>query len=168
MSSAIRTARTHIAYRDFICPAQHAFKCAVATRFIDADHCEIYYQPLGIYAELPIPKCPAPGCTLIGEESAQAARSMAQVPAEERFQAWLSPDGSKVAVPMYRGREMPMRYKNAGYITVEAANIRDLDRLDRIRSAQTGNDAYNEMNYSPAQRREHEEADYSESETSIT
>lgn len=159
--------RTRLSYRDFVCPAGHTFKCAVASRLTDSDRVELFYQPIGMYAELPIPKCPRANCTLIGEEEGNSGRSYMQVPSEERFEAWLSPDGQWLSVPTEKGREMPQRYKNAGYIKVEATNIRDLDRFDSIRARQTGNEVWNEMNYSPGARREHEELDYTDDPTSI-
>lgn len=159
--------RTRIRYVDYTCPAGHQFKCVVASRIIDADHYEEFYQPVGLYVELPVPKCPAQDCNFIGETDAAAARAFMVVPAEERFEAWLSPDGEKLAVPPIKGRDMPERYRRAGYIKVEAMNMRDQDRFDRIRARQTGNDVWSEMNYSPASRNEHEQLDYNEDPTSI-
>lgn len=161
------SARSQIKYQSFRCPDGHEFRLLVISRREADDQFELWYQLAGDHL-LPVPKCPVENCLLIGDELGEGARSYAQVPESERFEAWLSPDGQLLSVPGEKGKPMPERYRRAGYQRVQASNIRDLDRFDRIRARQTGNDAYNEMNYNPAQRREREEAEYSDDMTSET
>lgn len=166
--------RTRIEYRSFVCPDGHEFRCACKLLLAADGKMEEFFAPNSIlggpgkYGWLPIPKCPAPDCLGIGDEQSDVRASYspaAQVPESQRFYAWLAPDGSSISVPGYHGAKMPARYVHAGYIPVEAHNLRDLDRFERIRERQTGNHVYNEMNFDPATRKERQEAEYSDDPT---
>ncbi len=165
-------ARTRIQYLQFICGAGHQFSmpCKQRVRVDKPDEVEQVYQR-GEGNWLPVPKCPVDDCPLIGEPIPDPAstRSFAQVPESERFQAWLSPDGERVAVPGYRGAKMPERYRRAGYMTVEASNLTQLQRLEQVRAAQTGNSAYHEMSsFDSASRAARAQAEYSDDLTKDT
>ena len=81
------------------------------------------------------------------------------VPEGERFAAWLALDGSYLSVPGDRNAKMPARYEGKA-IRVEGYGLRDLDRFDAIRSAQTGNEVWNELNYNAPERDWHEQGPY--------
>jgi hypothetical protein len=154
--------QTRIRYTDFICPAGHSFRAAESISYRAESHLELLYRTDAGPQWLPIPKCPTAGCPLVGEERSTVLRSgFAQVPESERFECWVGPAG-EVSVPGAKGKPMPERYRRAGYTLVEAHSVRDIDKLDRMRARQTGNDAYHEMNYGPAARREREQADYND------
>lgn len=175
-------ARTRIEFRQFRCPAGHEFRAAcksvlrTGTReyeeWFRAHHTNgvlTWVIPAVFHNWLPVPKCPYEGCQLIGDQldNPASARSFAQIPESERFYAWLSPDGQRVSVPGYRGAAMPERYRRAGYMVVEAANLAQLDRLEQVRSAQTGNSAYHEMaSFDAPTRAARAEAEYSDDMTS--
>lgn len=183
-------ARTRIQFRQFRCPAGHEFRAACrSVRKASSEEYEEFYRTNRQYDYvhgkevrpdgppdhkwLPVPKCPQEGCPLIGDPltdpTTSTFREFAQIPEAERFYAWLSPDGTRVAPPGYRGAPMPERYKRAGYMVVEASNLAQLDRLEAVRSAQTGNMAYNEMgHFDEPTRQARERAEYSDDMTKDT
>lgn len=160
-------ARTRITHRDYRCrgPLSHAHRFRITHRTNgDATTSSFYeaLQPGRVHIPrsplpLPIPLCPL--CDFLCDDAAEFTGFVA-VPESERFSAWLSPDGERLSVPGNRDASMPKRYVSAGYMRVEARGTRDLDRLDAIRARQTGNDAYNEMNYNPTERQWREDAPY--------
>lgn len=159
---------TSIRIAQFQCQCGHAYRLAIKlVRRRDSDEYEEFYRALNSDHWLPVPKCPAPDCLLAGDELSDAlsTREFIQVPESERLYVWLSPDGQRVPVPGYRGAKMPERYRRAGYTPFEASNLRDLDRIDRIRAAQTGNTVYNEMNFSAGTRAARQRAEYSDDMT---
>jgi hypothetical protein len=169
--------RTHIRITTFSCDCGRQYRQAVKlVARTGTTNYEEFYRTMEPCAHnphnrwLPIPKCPAPNCLLAGTEitnqSSLSAREFAQVPEHERMQVWLSPDGERVPVPGYRGAKMPERYRRAGYITFEAASLRDLDRIERIRAAQTGNAVYSEVgSFDGASRHAREQANYTDDMT---
>jgi len=175
-------ARTRIQFRQFRCLAGHEFRAACKSVLkVGTDEYEEFYRsdrisgrpaPIRCTADdwLPIPKCPIEGCPLIGDPLTDptTSRSFTQVPESERFYAWLSPDGERVSVPGYRGAKMPDRYRRAGYMVVEASNLAQLDRLEQVRSRQTGNTAYHEANFDAPTRAAREQAECSEDMTRDT
>lgn len=176
-------ARTRIEFRQFKCADGHEFRAACkSVLIVGTDQYEEFYKAVhtnGVLVNvvpvafhwLPVPKCPYEGCQLIGDllTDPTASRSAAQVPESERFYAWLSPDGERVAVPGYRGAKMPERYRRAGYMVVEAANLPQLQRLEQVRARQTGNSTYHEMSsFDAATRAARERAEYSDDMTSDT
>lgn len=175
--------RTRIQHRDFICKgeAHHAFRAAVRLQVADDGttvESGAQFKPFssGIAVKetfpagatlvtgalLPgwtgLPICPT--CDSIAEERETYDSSLATVPSTERFTAWLSPDGQRVAVPGRRDALMPSRYVAAGYRPIEAHSMRDLDRIEQVRAAQTGNEVFSEMNFSESTRVWHDERDY--------
>lgn len=155
--------RTTVQYRDFICKGEshHRFRSAVRLQVADDGNAierSAQFMPLGADGWSALPLCIS--CDGIAEERETYDPSLAAVPEKERFEAWLSPDGQRLAVPGKRGAVMPDRYVAAGYRRVEAHSMRDQDRLDAIRARQTGNEVYSEMNFSHESRRWHEEAPY--------
>lgn len=106
----------------------------------------------------PLPICP--DCGSIAEERSTYDPSLAAIPAAERTLVWLSPDGQRVAVPGNRDAIMPSRYVVAGYRPLEAHSMRDIDRIEQIRAAQTGNDVFSELNFDAERRSWHAERDY--------
>lgn len=157
-------ARTRIQFRQFRCLAGHEFRAACkSVRKASSEKYEEFYRAehtMGVLVNvvvapftnwLPVPKCPYFGCTFVGDPltdpTLSTSREFAQIPEAERFYAWLSPDGARIAPPGYRGAPMPDRYKRAGYMVVEASNLAQMDRLEAVRSAQTGNMVYHEMGH---------------------
>lgn len=108
---------------------------------------------------------PAPVCdkcdSFLDEE--RFLSTSVQVRESDRAVFFVSSDGQRVAVPGVRdGRgfeESKARRLSQGYTVVEPKTMRDIDRLDRIRAAQTGNDAYNEMNYNAGTREVRQSSD---------
>lgn len=153
--------RTQIRYRDFICKGDdhHAYRGVVALETSDDGGLIERSASFGTGREWSgLPICPI--CNALAEERATYDPSMAAIPEAERFQAWLSPDGKRVAVPGKRNAQMPERYLVAGYRTIEAQSMRDFDRIEHIRAEQTGNDVVSEMNYSAEERKWHDDAPY--------
>lgn len=155
-----------ISIREFRCPDGHTFTqtCRLVRRS-GTDEYEEFYRSINSTLWLPVPKCPIADCALAGDELADVAnaRTFAQVPESERLYCWLSTDGERVPIPGYRGAKMPERYKRAGYIAFEASSLRDLDRIERIRARQTGNEVYSEVgNFSAASRKARQRAEYTD------
>lgn len=158
------TARsTHISVRSFICrgPLAHPFTCLVRSsvelRLGERIPFRAAYQHLGRSSWLPMPICPIIHCGFLGEQTELYDPLSASIPEKDRFVAWLSPDGSKLAVPAHNSADMPPRYVRAGYTKVVGHSLHDLDRFDAIRALQTGNDVASEMNYSEPERRHRRE-----------
>lgn len=159
--------RATIRYASMCCAAGHRYRSAIR-QHVAGDELSAEFRAQSTERWLPIAKCPVPDCPQTADELIDPAgpHEMVDIPAGERFYAWLSPDGQRLSVPGYPGAKMPERYVRAGYIPVEAHSLRDLDRFDQIRARQTGNDVYNEMNHTPASRRVREAADYTDDMTS--
>lgn len=158
--------RTSIRHRDFACKgdAHHEFRAAVKLEVTgdgsgEAAERTAEFMPFGgARSWQRIPICPA--CHAIAEERSTYDPRLAAVPAGERVKVWLSPDGRRVAVPGSRDAAMRDRYVVAGYREVEAHSMRDIDRIERIRAEQTGNQVVSEMQLSPEQRKWNEDVAY--------
>lgn len=161
---------TRIQHRDFICKGEEHHRLRMAVRLRVTDDGNVIERSaefsirgnrvaLGI-SWTALPFCP--NCGAIAEESTTYDPSLSSIPAAERMQVWLSPDGQRVAVPGKRDAIMPSRYLVAGYRTLEAHSLRDIDRIEQIRAAQTGNEVASEMNFSEETRRWNAERPYDE------
>lgn len=158
--------RTTVQTRDYICKGSdhHRYRGFARLQVTDAGQVSerlAEFRPLGtpsaVWSRLPI----CPSCSAIAEESATYDPATATVPSSERFVAWLSPDGQRLAVPGRSDATMPDRYRVSGYRPVEAHSVRDFDRLSDIRAAQTGNEIIPEVVcFDEESRRWHDEADY--------
>lgn len=172
MLSAEHARRTRIRHRDFVCNGadHHVFRAAVKTEIADdgqSVELSAQFQPFGTDHWSALPVCPFI-CGHLAEERETYDPSLAAVAESERIEAWLSPDGQRVAIPGKRGARMPERYVTSGYRRVEASSMRDVDRLQAVRARQTDNEVVNEMNWSAETRRWHDEAPYDpDSMTSI-
>jgi hypothetical protein len=147
--------RTQIQFRTLICKSSDHHKFRAAVRLQTSDDGSSIERSAEFRAGRspwsPLPICPS--CSSLAEEDSTYDPLSASVPESERFLAWLSPDGQRVAVPGKRGAMMPERYRASGYRAIEASSIRDFDRIERIREAQTGNETSSEMNFSAETRR---------------
>lgn len=163
--------RTRIEHQDFICKGDEHHRFRAAVKMSTSDNGDAIERSAEFmvttadkasrwYGWLTIPMCPVLGCDSIAEESATYDPALATVPAAERMQVWLSPDGRRVSVPGKRDAVMPSRYLAAGYRTIEAHSMRDIDRIEAIRAEQTGNEVFSELNFDESRRRWHQEADY--------
>lgn len=155
--------RTRIEHRDFICKGEqhHSFRAAVRLQLSD-DGTTIEqtaeFMVVSDTAWLDLPLCLE--CGDIAEESSTYDPRAAAIPASERMQVWLSPDGQRVAIPGRRDALMPDRYAAAGYRPLEAHSIRDIDRIEQVRSRQTGNSVMSEMQLDEPRRRWNSEKPY--------
>lgn len=167
------TRRTRIEHRDFICKSDEHHRFRVSVRLQTADDGQTIehsadFRPVQrssastrysahIDRRSRLPLCPE--CGSIAEESTTYDPSLATVPAAERMQVWLSPDGRRVSIPGKRDAIMPSRYVASGYRLIEAHSMRDLDRIEAIRAEQTGNEVFSEMQFDRERRQLHEESE---------
>jgi hypothetical protein len=156
---ATAAARSVIVCREFVCPTLgHKFSALVRRRKHSVTGEMVQqFQPLSSPGWLALPVCIEHQS--VGEPVETYNPSLQTVPERERFVAWLSPDGERLAVPGVSDAAMPARYRQAGYQRVEGYSVRDLDKFDQIRARQTGNIVHNEMNYDAATRRHRTEAE---------
>lgn len=163
--------RVRIVHRDFICKGaeHHKFRAAVKVGVVDdgteversAEFLVIRNSAAPFQANtawIGLPVCLE--CGAIAEEASTYNPDTAQVPESERTVAFLSADGTQIAIPGKRDAPMAERYAVAGYRRIEAHSMRDIDRMQAIRERQTGNTVDNEMNYEPESRKWHDEAPY--------
>jgi hypothetical protein len=158
MPARLDVSRAIVVCRTFMCPKMgHKFQALVRRREHSATgELVSQFQPInraggGWFA---MPVCHEHHVSGIEEQFYDPA--MQVVPEKERFVAWLSPDGERLAVPGAADARMPDRYRLAGYQRVEGFSMMDLDRFDKIRARQTGNIVHNEMNYGSIERRHRE------------
>lgn len=164
--------RTRVQFRDMICKGvdHHHLRAMLRLRTTD-DGKDIERSAEFWFAAAPLlwqslPICPM--CGAIAEEAATYDPSTAAIPESERMEVWISPDGKTVAVPGVKGKVMPDRYAVRGYRKLEAHSMRDIDRIESIRAAQTGNEVFSELNFDAERRKWHEDAPYdADSMTSI-
>lgn len=156
--STDRLSHTHISLRTFICrgPSSHRFSALVRSstelRMGETIPRTASFQPIGTSVWLPAPICQSPHCGFLSVQQELYDPKAAAIPEQDRFVAWLSPDGTKIRVPGRNDASMAPRYVRAGYTRVVGSSLQDLDRFDSIRAAETGNDVSNEMNYSEPER----------------
>lgn len=165
MSEAART--SFVSVRQFICrgPSPHRFTALVRTSsaLLSGERLPTSssYQPLGRPASIwqPLPICPTPSCGFLAEQLEFYSPITSAIPESERFVAFISPDGTRICPPGRNDAPMPPRYVRAGYTRFVASSIHDLDRVEQLRSAMTGNDVMSEMHYSEAERARRRESE---------
>jgi hypothetical protein len=167
LTAAASSTRTRVEHRAFICKGDghHHFSTAVKLSTKD-DGTKLERTAVFLLASAdgrpaswqPLPLCPT--CEALSEEESTYNPGMATVPESERFVAFLSPDGKRLAVPGDASKPMREQLHAWGYRKVTAHSMRDMDRLATIREGQTGNTVDPEMNYEPETRQWREDAPY--------
>jgi hypothetical protein len=151
--------RSRVQFVTMICSGQpahsHRFKRLLQSGLTDdGSFGSVYYQTAPDQWS-PFVICPSADCNSFMDEERYASTS-AQVRESDRYVAFISADGKRIAPPGLKDgpgfEQCRARRLALGYRMVEAKNFRDLDKFDAIRAEQTGNHVYHEMNFDPATR----------------